>query len=198
MLHKRRWIKAITGALVLCLLGSVMSVHGQAQGVREGVVRLHILANSDSTADQTVKLQVRDAVTAAATGWLDGAADAEDALVLAEEQLPHIREVAQEAVNAAGLDYPVAVELDRMYFTTRRYDGFTLPAGMYDAVRVTLGEGKGQNWWCVVYPPLCAGAATDLSQALSPEGQELVESGGRYEVKFKLVEWLESFLQLFR
>lgn len=198
MLHTRRWIKAITGALVLCLLGSVMSVHGQAQGVREGVVRLHVLANSDSTADQTVKLQVRDAVTAAAAGWLDGAADAEDALAMAEEQLPRIREAAQETVAAAGADYPVKVETVRMYFTTRQYDTYTLPAGMYDAVRVTLGEGKGQNWWCVVYPPLCTGAATDLSQTLAPEGQELVENGGRYEVRFKLVEWLESFFQLFR
>ena len=198
MLHTRRWIKAVTGALVLCLLGSVLGVWGQAQGVRDNVVRLHILANSDSTVDQTVKMQVRDAVTEAAVGWLDGAADREQALELAQAQLPRIRRAAQEAVAAAGQDYPVAVELDRMYFTTRQYDTVTLPAGMYDAVRITLGEGKGQNWWCVVYPPLCAGAATDPTQLPSPHGPELPESDGRYEVRFKVVEWVESFLQLFR
>ena len=94
MLHTRRWIKAVTGALVLCLLGSVLGVWGQAQGVRDNVVRLHILANSDSTVDQTVKMQVRDAVTEAAVGWLDGAADREHALELAQAQLPRIRRAA--------------------------------------------------------------------------------------------------------
>ena len=136
MLYTRRILKAICGGLVLCLLLSIGGVYGQAKGVREEVLRLHILANSDSTADQTVKLQVRDAVTAAAAGWLDGAADAEDALAMAQAQLPRIREAAQEAVAAAGADYPVKVETVRMYFTTRQYDTYTLPAGMYDAVRI--------------------------------------------------------------
>ena len=188
----------MTGAVVLCLLYSIIGVYGQAQGVREEVVRLHILANSDSTADQTVKLQVRDAVTEAAAGWLETAAGTEEALVLAKAQLPRLQAVAEETMAAAGADYPVQAELVRMYFTTRQYDSYTLPAGMYDAVRITLGEGKGQNWWCVVYPPLCTGAATDLSQTLESGGQELVEGGDRYQVRFKVVEWLESFFQLFR
>ncbi len=191
----RRLFKAVTGALLLCLLCSLLGVTGQADGVRQEVVRLHILANSDSTADQTVKLKVRDAVVAATAGW-----DPEDpvlARATAAEHLPRIQAVAEQAVAEAGYDYPVAVELTRMYFTTRQYGDVTLPAGMYDAVRVTLGEGKGQNWWCVVYPPLCVGAATEGTAVLNDSGQAFV-SGDGYEVRFKVVEWVESFFQIFR
>lgn len=195
MIPYRRIIKAVTGGLALCLLCSLLGVYGQADGVREDVVRLHILANSDSTADQTVKLLVRDAVVAATEGW--AADNPEQARSAAADQLPQIREIAQQTVADAGCDYPVEVEMTRMYFTTRQYGDTTLPAGMYDAVRVTLGEGKGQNWWCVVYPPLCVGAATEGVEALDRRQQTFV-TGDTYEVRFKVVEWVESFLQLFR
>ncbi len=196
--HKR-WIQAVTGGLVLCLLLSLCRLYGQGEEVREQVVRLHILANSDSEADQQLKLQVRDAVVEAAAGWLDGATDTTDALAMAEEALPRLEAVAQQTVEAAGYAYPVEVELCRMYFTTRQYDTVTLPAGTYEAVRVTIGEGAGRNWWCVVYPPLCAGAATDrktLADVLDAGGQKLVEGGG-FTVKFKVLEWLEGLLTLF-
>ncbi len=198
MTKSKRWIVALSGGLVLCLLCSILGIYGQAQGVRDNVVRLHILANSDSTEDQTLKLQVRDALTEAAAGWLDGAESSAEALTLAEEHLPRLQQVAEQTVAAAGADYPVAVELKELYFTTRQYDTVTLPAGLYDAVQVTLGAGKGQNWWCVVFPPFCAGAAAEPERFLSPGQQEYVENGGRYEVRFKVVEWFESFCQLFR
>ena len=188
-------VKAITGGLLLCLLCSLLGVTGQAQGVREDVVRLHILANSDSTADQTVKLQVRDAVVAATAGW-----DLEDpalARSVATRDLEKIQAIAEQTVADAGCHYPVNVELTRMYFTTRQYGEVTLPAGIYDAIRVTLGEGKGQNWWCVVYPPLCVGAATEGAHGLDSRQQAFV-NGGDYAVRFKVVEWLESFLEIFR
>ena len=198
---KRRWIRAVTGGLLLCLLLSACSLYGQCEQVRDSVVRLHILANSDSEADQTLKLQVRDAVVEAAAGWLDGASDTGEALILAEAALPRLEAVARQTVADAGYTYPVRVELCRMYFTTRRYDAVTLPAGMYEAVRVTLGEGAGRNWWCVVYPPLCAGAAADrrtMADVLDADGQALVEGGDRFVVKFKVVEWVENLLAFFR
>ena len=191
----KRIVKAVTGGLVLCLLCSLLGVTGQAQSVREDVVRLHILANSDSTEDQTVKLKVRDAVVAATGNWETG--NPEMARATASQQLPRIREIARQVVTEAGYDYPVEVELTRMYFTTRQYGSTTLPAGMYDAVRVTLGQGKGQNWWCVVYPPLCVGAATESAETLNNHQQAFVNGDG-YEVRFKVVEWVESFLQIFR
>lgn len=194
-------IKAITGGLVLCLLVSLGGLYGRCEGVRDSVVRLHVLANSDSREDQALKLQVRDAVVQAAAGWLDSAATTEEALAAARARLPALEEVARRTVQEAGYDYPVEVELTRMYFTTRQYDTVTLPAGTYDAVRVTIGAGAGQNWWCVVYPPLCAGAATDrstLSQVLDPSQEALVSGGDRYIVKFKVMEWLEALLHIFR
>lgn len=190
MLYTRRILKAICGGLVLCLLLSIGGVYGQAKGVREEVLRLHILANSDSTADQTLKLQVRDAVTAAAANW---AADSPAAARMqAQAALPQLQAVAQDTLRQAGCEDAVQVELTQMYFTTRQYGNITLPAGMYDAVRVTIGTGKGQNWWCVMYPPLCVGGATERD-TLSP-----LTDGEPYILRFKVLEWIESFLQLFR
>ena len=199
--NKNRWFKAVSGALVICLMLSVCQLHGTCQGVRDNAVRLHILANSDSAEDQALKLKVRDAVLALSADWRDEAATAAEALVLAESRLPAVQATAQEVVTAAGYDYPVTAEVCRIYFTTRQYDTLTLPAGTYDAVRLQIGAGEGQNWWCVMYPPLCVGAATDRKQATSlwsDNQQELVKNGDRYVVKFKVVEWVQSLLSKFR
>ena len=198
---KRRWIKAVTGALIGCLVLSLCQLHGTCEGVRENVVRLHILANSDSEADQALKLKVRDAILAASEDWPQTAATAEEALAMAESRLTELEAVARHTVIAEGYDYPVKAEVCRMYFTTRQYDTVTLPAGMYDAVRLSIGEAEGQNWWCVMYPPLCVGAATDRKQATSlwSDGQrDLVQGGDRYVVKFKVVEWAQKALSWFR
>lgn len=201
MLNKRRWIGAICGGLVLSLAIGACGLYGQCEGVRERVLRLHILAHSDSAEDQALKEQVRDAVVEAAAGWLDSAADEAQAAQMAASCLPALRQVAQDTVTAAGYTYPVEATLCRMYFPTRTYGEVTLPAGTYEAVRFTIGEGAGQNWWCVVYPPLCVGAAADkkgLSDVLTAGQQKLVQGGGRYIMRFKVVEWLENALRFFR
>ena len=201
MSNKKRWIKAVTGGLVICLMLSVCQLHGTCQGVRDNVVRLHILANSDSEQDQALKLKVRDAVLAASEDWPQTAATAAEARALAESRLTELEAVARHTVIAEGYDYPVTAEVCRMYFTTRQYDTLTLPAGTYDAVRLQIGAGEGQNWWCVMYPPLCVGAATDRKQATSlwsDNQQDLVENGDRYVVKFKVVEWVQNLLSKFR
>lgn len=199
--HPRRWVQAVCGALAVCLLMSLGGFYGRCQQVQSSVVRLHILANSDSEEDQRLKCQVRDAVVEAAAGWLDGAANAEEALTLARRHLPRLQAVAQQTVTDAGYDYGVEATLCEMYFTTRQYDAVTLPAGVYEAVRFTIGAGEGKNWWCVVFPPMCVGAATDsaaLSDVLDPAGEALVTGGQRYILRFKVVEWWESLLQFFR
>ena len=199
--NKKRWIKAVSGALVICLMLSVCQLHGTCESVREDVVRLHILANSDSAEDQSLKLKVRDAILEASADWQEVAATPEEALALAEERLPHIQAVAEQTVATEGYHYPVKAEVCRMYFTTRQYDTVTLPAGQYDAVRVSIGEAEGQNWWCVMYPPLCVGAATDRKKATSlwsDKQKDLVRSEKRYTVKFKAVEWVQKALSWFR
>lgn len=197
MLLSKRLLRAGIGGLVLCLLISLCGFYGRCTGVRESVVRLHILANSDSEEDQALKLKVRDAVVEAAAGWLDGAENADEALALAKERLPELKAVAQQTVTDAGYDYPVDATLCTMYFTTRQYDTVTLPAGVYEAVRFTIGSGEGKNWWCVVYPPLCAGAAMErktLNDVLDSEQVAMVTGGERFLVRFKVVEWWEALL----
>lgn len=197
MVLSRRFLRAGVGGFVLCLLISLCGFYGRCTGVRESVVRLHILANSDSEEDQALKLKVRDAVVEAAAGWLDGAENADEALALAEQRLPALKAVAQQTVTDEGYDYPVDATLCTMYFTTRQYDTVTLPAGVYEAVRFTIGRGEGKNWWCVVYPPLCAGAAMErktLGDVLDSGQVELVTDSKRFEVRFKVVEWWENLV----
>ena len=193
-----RWIKALAMALVIALLFSLCGLGQFAAAcadIRQRVVRLHVLANSDSQADQELKLKVRDTVVEAAAGLFDTAEDAGDALALAQDKLPELEAAAQQRVYDEGYDYPVKAELVSMYFTTRHYDTVTLPAGMYDALRITIGEAEGQNWWCVVFPPMCVSAATEaatLSDVLDEEQEEIVTQPEKFEVRFKLVEIVES------
>lgn len=202
-----RLIKAVSLAMALTLVFSLCGFAGECSRIRGRVLRLHILANSDSEEDQQLKLQVRDAVVAVSAGLFDGAQDEGEALERAREQLPLLEETARQVIADAGYDYDVAVSLRNMYFTTRFYDGVnggesvTLPAGMYDAVRIDIGEGAGHNWWCVVFPPLCVSAAQEPAEAqssatlddvLDPEQREIVTQPDKYEVRFKIVELFED------
>ncbi len=196
-----RWIKALAGGVFLSLLFQMCGFAGDCRAIQGQVLRVHILANSDSDEDQSLKLKVRDAVITAGAGILDGAADGESAQKQVREALPFLQQAAQQCVYDNGYTYEVQAQLTNMYFTTRTYDSGTFPAGYYDAVRFTIGEGRGKNWWCVMYPPLCVSAAMDkdsLSDVLTDTQTDVVENGQRYQVRFKVVEWVESFLSLFR
>ena len=201
MCLSKRFLRAGVGGLLLCLLISLCGFYGRCTEVRESVVRLHILANSDSDEDQALKLRVRDAVVEAAAGWLDSAEDAHEAQTLAKARLPELKAIAQQTVMDAGYEHPVDATLCRMYFPTRQYDNVTLPAGVYDAVRFTIGAGEGKNWWCVVYPPLCAGAAMQrktLSDVLDEKQVSMVTDTARFAVRFKVVEWWEQLVDFLR
>ena len=162
------------------------------------VVRLHVLANSDSEEDQALKLRVRDAVLEQATAILEQSADRREAESRLRGQLLELERIAAKEIAAEGYDYPVTVNLENTDFPTKEYDGFTLPAGEYLALRVIIGEGKGQNWWCVVFPPLCTAASADvpasaLAAGFSEEEVSLItEENQGYVLKFKAVEWWET------
>jgi stage II sporulation protein R len=119
------------------------------------MIRLHILAHSDSPADQGAKLAVRDAVRAAFKRRVDGARTADEAYAALEDAREELRAAAEAALRAAGFDYGARVELGAFEFPDRTYDGVLVPAGTYRAIRISLGDGAGQNWWCVLYPDLC-------------------------------------------
>ena len=156
------------------------------------VLRLHILANSNSEEDQALKLKVRDKVIEKSGKFLDGVNNKKLAQHITEENLENIKKIAEEEIIAQGFNYSVDVELTDMYFPTRQYDDITLPAGRYDALRVLIGNGTGRNWWCVIFPQMCLGSAinSDIKDTLLTRNEkEIIKNGEKFEVKFKIVEW---------
>ena len=185
-----KYVRMMLGCVLIGVWVSVLVFGAGCADLRAETVRLHVVAHSDSEADQALKLQVRDAVCAETAQLLDGCADQAEALTRLRAALPALETVAGEVVRAAGYDYPVRAELTTMRFATRTYDSGTFPAGVYDALRLTIGEGAGRNWWCVVYPPLCVSAATAVDESALSDAAASVTRTPRYAVRFKLVEWL--------
>lgn len=189
----KRWEISLAVGMTLAILWTLFSPFEKAcDQVRQDTLRLHILANSDSDEDQALKLAVRDAILET-QGSLFGAADTKaEAVETASRQLEDIQQVAQQTVRDAGYSYPVTVKLENIYFATREYEDFTLPAGRYDAVRVEIGEHEGHNWFCVLFPPLCVPAAVDADDTAqySDEEEQVVKSP--YKIKFAAVEFLEQ------
>ena len=185
-------------AFVFSVLLSMTALNTECAEIRSSVLRMHVLANSDSEEDQALKLQVRDRLLEISREIYSHAATREEAVRQTNAHLQLLQEEAQKVVALRGYDYRVSVALENSYFTTRTYGDVTLPAGNYQALRVVIGEGEGHNWWCVMFPPLCISAASEdeaqLSEVLTPEQMELVETDG-YEVRFKCVELYEEFMK---
>ena len=183
--------------LVISILLSIISFGASCGEIRQDVLRMHVIANSDSVEDQAVKLKVRDAVLEAGEDLFDGTLTAEGAEQVLDSDIERLQNAAQNVLTENGFDYGVRVEIGKDYFNTRTYDGeVTLPAGEYEAVRVILGEGKGQNWWCVMFPPMCLPAAeadTEISDVLTQNEEDVVKSNPKYEARFKIVELFENF-----
>ena len=159
------------------------------------LLRLHVVAASDSEADQAVKLQVRDAVLARAGDWLSGARDASEAEDILSEHLEELAQAGCAVLAEDGCPQAVTVSLERCWFPTRDYGTFALPAGEYRALRVVIGPGEGHNWWCVVFPSLCVSAASDWREAAAAGGlgeneTALLAQEEGVELRFKCLEWL--------
>jgi len=148
---------------------------------------------SDSQEDQDVKLLVRDAVLASLEEGLEDLTDVDAAVDYVSRMLPKVEAAANSALKAAGFSDTATVTLEEEAFPTREYDTFSLPAGVYKALRVVIGEGEGRNWWCVVFPQLCMGTEADFVETASVAGlsEELTETlEGEYELRFWLLEKL--------
>ncbi len=184
--------RAVACALVLAIAMSLVNFDASCEGIRENVLRLHIKANSDSLEDQELKLKVRDAVlTVSEQIFADCTSEAE-ACYKATESIGLLNEVAQDEVIRNGYDYPVTVSVGNAWFETRHYETFTLPAGTYEAVRINIGEAKGKNWWCVMFPALCIPSAGENMGEMNEKEQEIVTEPDRYVVRFKMVEIFET------
>ena len=160
--------------------------------LRENLLRLHVVGASNSAEDQAVKLQVRDAVLGSLEEGLRDMTDPQEAWDYVSRMLPQVEAAANRALAAAGFSETVQVSLTEEAFPTREYDTFSLPAGVYKALRVVIGEGEGKNWWCVVFPLLC-GAEGEFVETASTAGldPELARSlEGEYELRFWVLEKL--------
>ena len=183
--------KRLLANCTLLSLSSLLLLATWAQSRQEALsgklIRLHVLAESDSEEDQAKKLCARDAVLALLTPELEGVKSREEAETVIRRLTPAIRLAAEKAAGTQAV-----VQLSREYYPTRRYGTFSLPAGQYFSLRVTLGQGLGHNWWCVVYPPLCAQSAQESlagAAILSEEDARLLaEDGESYIFRFRLLE----------
>ena len=195
--RERKTLRIVELALLLgaaaFLMTGVWALNTQ-RDLADKVVRLHVLANSDSEEDQALKLKVRDAVLARAAEALEGTESREEACRRLTDILPELEKTAKAVISANGYDYGVRAELAETAFPTKDYDGFSLPAGEYLALRVLIGEAAGQNWWCVVFPPLCTAAASDVPAVALDAGLTdrevalITEADEGYVLKFKSVE----------
>jgi len=188
---------ALAVGVIAALVWSVSAVRTQ-QEISDKVVRLHVVANSDSKEDQALKYRVRDAILGRITSLVSTSQDRSEAEGLIRGQILELEALAAREISAAGYDYPVTARLTELDFPTREYESFTLPAGNYLALQVVIGEGKGQNWWCVVFPPLCTAAASEVPASALAAGFSqseislITEEEGGYLLKFKTLEWLQA------
>ena len=201
MFYKRILTLSIIAALCLLVVG-LLPVHGEEE-IYDKVVRLHVLANSDSEEDQTVKLAVRDAILGVTVPLLQNCQTKEEAVALLEENRPLLTETAQNVLRAEGFDDFVSIEMGLEDYPTRTYDSLCFPAGEYISMRVSLGEGEGQNWWCCLFPPLCLDAATVgkevaedacISVGFTPTQYKIITESDKpvYRARFKILELFEK------
>ncbi len=186
---------SIAFALVFSILMSLAFFDASCADIRTRVLRLHILANSDSAYDQQVKLAVRDRILSECGSLFAETESVADAIAEARANLPLLQSAAEAALCDYGCSYSVRVELAASDFATRHYGEVTLPAGEYEAVRVLIGNAEGQNWWCVCFPNMCIPAASqtdEISSALSESETKIVTKSGDYQIRFKIVEWYEK------
>ncbi len=193
------FLSVIAVIIVLYIAFSFTYFSASSESVRSDVVRLHILANSDSQKDQEVKLLVRDALLDKNTKLLTDGVTTDNAEEYFLENKEVLLEAAKETLEKNNFNYDVSISLGKEYFETRRYGELIFPAGEYTSLKVILGEGKGHNWWCVMFPPLCVPGASDIetdesktADYLTQSGEKIVNSGNKYIIKFKLLEIYEE------
>lgn len=189
--------------LLLTLLFSLILSYAETTGsdIADSVVRLHIVANSNSVGDQELKIKVRDRILAETSQVFKDTTTAQDALSKARQHSELIKQIALDEIRQNGFDYDVSVSVGKSAFPTKTYGDIILPSGKYNAVKVKIGNGSGENWWCVLYPPLCFtsgvlsvsdDAKTNLKENLSPSSYELItkspDSSIPVEIKFRIVE----------
>ena len=186
--------------LVGVMLLSVLPIHGESK-IYDSVVRLHVIANSDSDEDQALKLKVRDGVLAVASELVAECKTRDEAAVALRGGLDAIEDTAQAVVASEGYEYDVSVKLCEEEYPTKNYESVCFPSGSYMSLQVKIGDAVGQNWWCVLFPNLCLSAATKskaedafIQAGLTPEQYKIItdSDGVKYKLRFKFLEIIEQ------
>ena len=176
-------------------------VSAVSNNLSDAVFRLHVIANSDSKEDQNLKLKVRDALLNYMNNLCADCSTKQEAISIANEHKEDFQKIAENTIKENGYDYSVKININNFYFPTKNYGDISLPAGFYDALRVEIGEAKGQNWWCVMFPSLCfvditSGVVDDdakenLESNLDEESYEIISDNNNIAInfKFKLIEF---------
>ena len=194
--------KILTLLLLLASAFWLGTVITDRQTIQSNLIRLHVIANSDSKEDQNLKLKMRDAITARLESVMAEFNDLDSAKAYLQENLSELQNIANEVLESAGDDCRAVVTLAKSAFPKREYDTFTLPAGVYESLRITIGDGEGQNWWCVVFPNLCVSATTDgfedtaVSAGFTDRLAGTLTGESQYRVRFFVMDcigWVENW-----
>lgn len=196
---KKRIRLSLLFGLLCAMLLSMTSFEAICDDLRENVLRLHIIANSDSPEDQELKLKIRDEILINTEAAFKNAERLEVAECEAKKRLSEFSTIANRVIKENGFDYKAEVSLGDSFFETREYETFTLPAGNYRSLIIKLGKAEGKNWWCVVFPSVCVPAASgsDLRDSVKDKSATVAEQSDRYIVKFKAVEIYEKIRSWF-
>ncbi len=203
MAFTKKLLICTIAVLAVSLVAGLFPVHGESE-IYDTVVRLHVVANSDSPEDQALKLRVRDAVINVVTPAVDGCRSQSEAIAAIGRVMDEISFAAEKVVDEEGYDYSVKVEIGEEHYPTKNYESCAFPEGEYVSLRVLIGDSEGQNWWCCLFPPLCLSAASAdsdneeafISVGLSSDQYKIITENDnpKYKVRFKI---LEAFEKLF-
>ena len=199
----RKIAKILCTCMLILTALWILDVISDRQALSEDLIRLHVVANSDSNADQTIKIQVRDAVTASLQPAMADLQDTRQAEDYLQAHLSELEEIANQTLAEAGVQEKATVTLAEEAFPVRHYDTFSLPSGVYRSLRITIGEGQGKNWWCVVFPSLCLPAAgenfsdTAAGAGFSDNLSSTLEGEQPYQVRFFLLDLLGKVQNFF-
>ena len=185
-------------------ISAISYVAAVSKDIADSVFRLHVIANSDSKEDQELKIQVRDELLSYMNTLAKDCSSKEEVVELAKEHQEEFKQIAEQTISKNGFSYPVTIEIGDSDFPTKTYGDIALPAGTYEALRVQIGDAKGQNWWCVMFPPLCfvdvsSGVVPDeskeeIKESLNEEEYSLISQtdDNKINFKFKLVEFFQN------
>ena len=190
-MSKKLFIYSSIFLTLIIFTSSFSSVVRDSENISQKVFRFHILANSDEEYDQNLKLTVRDELLCYSNSLFNSCSNVDEAILIAKENVSNFNHIAKEVILKNGYDYSVKTYVTKEYFNTRVYDNYTLPAGLYDSLKVVIGSGEGHNWWCVMFPAVClSSSADDFGDYLNEDEKALIDD--KYIIKFKAIEIYES------